>query len=422
MTREIGYQVDRLASWARLAVDTTETNPDLVWPKSVAVYAKMLREDSQVSSVIRAVSFPVRSATWQLDPTGVRDEVVELVSDDLGVPVRGRPPVARQRTRGRFSWREHLRLALTELVYGHAFFEQVYDVADDGRAHLAKLAWRPPKTISAIDVADDGGLIAIEQYASARPVRISVRRLVAYVNDREGGDWTGQSLLRAAYKNWLLKDRMLRAQALTIERNGLGVPVYTGATPPSTATAEEARQWAEQEKSEGLKVAKGFRAGEAAGASIPASASLDLKGVSGDLPDTNSPIRYHDEQIARSVLAHFLNLGTETGSWALGSTFADFFTQSLNAVAEQIADIVQQHVIEDLVDLNWGPEEPAPRLVVSPIGKEQPATSTVLKELADAGLIVPDEPLRAHAREMYGLPPADDSDAETTPDQDQETT
>lgn len=421
MTREIGYQVDRLASWARLAVDTTETNPDLVWPKSVAVYAKMLREDSQVSSVIRAVSFPVRSATWQLDPTGVRDEVVELVSDDLGVPVRGRPPVARQRTRGRFSWREHLRLALTELVYGHAFFEQVYDVTN-GRAHLAKLAWRPPKTISAIDVADDGGLIAIEQYASARPVRISVRRLVAYVNDREGGDWTGQSLLRAAYKNWLLKDRMLRAQALTIERNGLGVPVYTGATPPSTATAEEARQWAEQEKSEGLKVAKGFRAGEAAGASIPASASLDLKGVSGDLPDTNSPIRYHDEQIARSVLAHFLNLGTETGSWALGSTFADFFTQSLNAVAEQIADVVQQHVIEDLVDLNWGPEEPAPRLVVSPIGKEQPATSTVLKELSDAGLIVPDEPLRAHAREMYGLPPATDSDAETTPDQDQETT
>lgn len=418
MTREIGYQVDRLASWARLAVDTTETNPDLVWPKSVAVYAKMLREDSQVSSVIRAVSFPVRSATWQLDPTGVRDEVVELVSDDLGVPVRGRPHVARQRTRGRFSWREHLRLALTELVYGHAFFEQVYDIdAGDDRAHLAKLAWRPPKTISAIDVADDGGLIAIEQYASARPVRISVRRLVAYVNEREGGDWTGQSLLRAAYKNWLLKDRMLRAQALTIERNGLGVPVYTGATPPSTASVEEARQWAEQEKSEGLKVAKGFRAGEAAGASIPASASLDLKGVSGDLPDTNSPIRYHDEQIARSVLAHFLNLGTETGSWALGSTFADFFTQSLNAVAEQIADVVQQHVIEDLVDLNWGPTEPAPRLVVSPIGKEQPATSTVLKELADAGLIVPDEPLRAHAREMYGLPPATDSDTETTPDQ-----
>ena len=53
------------------------------------------------------------------------------------------------------------------------------------------------------------------------------------------------------------------------------------------------------------------------------------------------------------MLAHFLNLGTETGSWALGSTFADFFTQSLNAVAEQVCDVVQQHVIEDLVDLNW---------------------------------------------------------------------
>lgn len=44
--------------------------------------------------------------------------------------------------------------------------------------------------------------------------------------------------------------------------------------------------------------------------------------MSGDLPDTDAPIKYHDEQIARAVLAHFLNLGTQTGSWALGSTFA----------------------------------------------------------------------------------------------------
>jgi hypothetical protein len=56
------------------------------------------------------------------------------------------------------------------------------------------------------------------------------------------------------------------------------------------------------------------------------------------------------------VLAHFLNLGTETGSWALGSTFANFFTDSLNAVAAHIADVTQQHVVEDLVDLNWGPD------------------------------------------------------------------
>lgn len=404
MTREMGYQVDRLATWGSLALSAAESNPDLVWPKSVTVYDKMRREDSQVSSVMRAVSLPVRSAAWSLDPTGCRPEVVELVSADLNIPIRGVTPRSHARTRGRFSWSEHLRLALLELVYGHSFFEQVYRIDDDGRARLSKLAWRPPRTISKIDVAADGGLIAIEQYSTGGRVRIPVNRLVAYINDREGGDWVGQSLLRAAYKNWVLKDRLLRIQALAAERNGLGIPVYTGAKPPEKASTEETRQWMDAEKESGLKVATEFRAGEAAGASIPASASLELKGVTGELPDMADPIRYQDEQIARSVLAHFLNLGTETGSWALGSTFADFFTQSLNAVSAQVCDVTQQHVVEDLVDVNWGSSEPAPRLVVEEIGKTHPATAEAIKTLVDAGVLTPGAALDAHMRSLYGLP------------------
>ncbi|MBF0939610.1 MAG: hypothetical protein HXK03_01860, partial [Schaalia georgiae] len=214
----------------------------------------------------------------------------------------------------------------------------------------------------------------------------------------------GQSLLRSAYKNWILKDRLLRIQALVAERNGLGVPVYTGAKPPENATSDEVQQWMAAEKEAGLKVAKSFRAGESAGASIPATSDLTLKGVTGDLPDLNAPIRYQDEQIARSVLAHFLNLGTETGSWALGSTFADFFTQSLNAVSQQVCDVTQQHVVEDLVDVNWGGGEPAPRLVVETIGKEHPATAEAIKQLVDGGIITPGEALDSHMRTLYGLP------------------
>jgi hypothetical protein len=138
---------------------------------------------------------------------------------------------------------------------------------------------------------------------------------------------------------------------------------------------------------------------------------LELKGVSGKLPDIDQPIRYHDEQIARSVLAHFLNLGTETGSWALGSTFADFFAQSLNAVAQQIQDVTQQHVVEDLVDTNWGPQEPSPRLVFDPIGKEHPLTAEAINALVGAGAITVDEELEKYLREQYGLPLKESSSA-----------
>lgn len=407
MPEEIGYQAVSLPGWGQLVAETFETNPELMWPRSIDVFDKMRREDSQVASVLRAVTLPIRKAKWMIDPAGASEEVVELVAGDLGLQVKGRNPTAPLRTKGRFSWAEHLRLAMLELVYGHSYFEQVYRI-ENGQAHLAKLAWRPPRTISDFEVAPDGGLISIQQEGlrGRKAVKIPVDRLVAYVNDREGGNWIGQSLLRTAYKNWLLKDRTLRAQALTVERNGLGVPVYTGAPVPDTASPDERERWQQSEKDAGLALATGFRAGEAAGASIPHGATLELKGVTGRLPDTDEPIRYHDEQIARAVLAHFLNLGTETGSWALGSTFANFFTDSLNAVAEHLADVTQQHVVEDLVDANWGASERAPRLVVEPIGAEHPVTAEAIKALIDCGAIVVDDGLKTHLRATYGLPVA----------------
>ena len=408
---EVGYQTQSLQSWGSMAEEANETNPALRWPLSIAVYDKMRREDSQVGSVLRAVTFPIRSTTWMIDPAGARDEVVELVAESLGLPVKGRPVAAPLRTRDRFDFDEHLRLALLELVYGHSVFEQVYRI-DGGRQYLRKLAWRPPRTIAEWDVATDGGLVAVKQHGIAGrkgEVRIPVDRLVVYTSEREGANWVGQSLLRTAYKNWLLKDRMLRAQALTVERNGLGIPRYTGAPLPEGVdmSPAEVEAWHAAQRDEGLKTAKALRAGENAGVSIPNGSNLDLVGVTGRLPETDAPIRYHDEQIARAVLAHFLNLGTETGSWALGSTFANFFTDSLNATSGHIAGVLQRHVVEDLVDANWGETEPAPQIVAATIGEEQPATAEAIKSLVDCGAIRTDRSLEEYLRQRYKLPVKD---------------
>jgi hypothetical protein len=138
-------------------------------------------------------------------------------------------------------------------------------------------------------------------------------------------------------------------------------------------------------------------------------------GVEGDLPDADKPIRYHDEQIARAVLAHFLNLGTETGSWALGTTFADFFTLSLQTLAQYIADVATGHIVEDLVDINFGEDEPAPRVIFDEIGSRQQASAPEIKALIDSGALVVDDDLEAALRQMYGLPPADKDTARPTP-------
>ncbi|GAA3781247.1 phage portal protein family protein [Micromonospora maritima] len=391
---EIGYAASSTTSswWAEL---DDEPTPELRWPLSVKVYDAMRSQDSQVASVLRAVTLPVRRTPWRIDPAGARDEVVRLVADDLGLPVVGQNPQPMPRVRDRFSWPEHLRLALLMLPFGHSFFEQVYRIDEAGRARLRKLAPRLPRTIERVDVADDGGLVSITQYSSkvgAQQRPIPVDRLVAYVHDREGGNWLGKSLLRPAYKHWLIKDRLLRVQAQTIERNGMGIPRYTGAD-------------GEDDLSKGLAMAKAWRAGDSSGAAIPHGAALDLVGVSGSLPNADPAIRYHDEQIARAVLAHFLNLGTQTGSWALGTTFADFFTLSLQTLAQQVADVATQHIVEDIVDVNFGESEPAPRVVFDEIGSRQAATAAALKLLIDSGAIFPDRATEEFLRQQYGLPP-----------------
>lgn len=394
--------------WAELS----ESTPELRWPLSIDVFGRMRREEAQVASVLRAVKMPVRRAPRRINGAGCRPEVVRLVAEDLGLPVVGEEDITPRRTRDRFSFSEHLRLALTELDFGHAVFEQVYRV-DAGRYRLRKLGWRPPRTISRWDEAADGGLVAIEQnLPTGKTARLEVARLVVYSNEREDS-WIGQSLLRPAYKYWLLKDQLLRVQQQTIIRNGMGVPIYTAPKLPENVnlSPEEAREWEEAQIEAGLLLAKSLRSGETSGASIAGGALLAMKGVEGKIPDALPVIRYFDEQMARSALLHFLNLGGDnsTGSYALGDTFADFFTQSLQAVNDQIDDVINAHIIEDLVDVNFGPDEPAPKLVSDRIGAALTAES--LKALVDAGVITPDEPLENFTRESYGLPVRDPSTA-----------
>jgi HAMP domain-containing protein len=121
------------------------------------------------------------------------------------------------------------------------------------------------------------------------------------------------------------------------------------------------------------------------------------------LPDIRASIEYHDKAIALSGLAHFLNLD-KGGSYALAAIQERPFVQALNAAALGYAAIIQAHVIEDLIDINFGVEERCPRLVFSPIGSQQDATAASLKMLVEAGLLAPDLRIERALRQLLDLP------------------
>ncbi len=74
----------------------------------------------------------------------------------------------------------------------------------------------------------------------------------------------------------LLKDRVLRIQALTAERNGLGIPVFVAPPWPPDMEADEAIAWMDKQIAKGLELVQAARAGEEAGVAIAGGGQLQL--------------------------------------------------------------------------------------------------------------------------------------------------
>ena len=398
----IGYN----GRFAGILGDLYETVPDLLHPTSVQVYSQM-RRDAQLTAILGALTLPVRRATWQISGAGCRPEVVALVADDLGLPVAGaddEPTGARVRG---VKWRDHLRMALLRETYGYMPFAHRYEIRD-GKARLMALAERMPQTWCDVTVDSDAQLVSAQQslaigQRASQPIPAS--QLTWHVRDREGANWWGTSVLRPSYAPWLLKREMQRVHATSNRRFGMGVPEYrplpgTTPTPAQMAAAQAA--------------VSSIRVGDQAGmVSIPGFQLL-LNGITGSTPDTLAFIRWLDQQMSRTVLAGFLDLGeTPNGSRALGAEFVDLFLLIEQTLAEDIAATETEQTVARIVEWNWGPDEPVPAVQVADVGSRREVTAEALQMLLTSGALSADPALEEWIRREYRLPAR--AEAEETP-------
>lgn len=380
-----------------LPYDTLEHIPDLQ-PGHLAtlVYARM-RKDPRLATIHSGYTLQIRRAAWQLDPTGCRPEVMALVADDMGLPVKGQDIPTAARVKG-VSWSEHLRTALLSLTYGHMPFEMWADYVD-GRNRLAGLSPRMPHTLSAIHQdPKTGDLLGITQDHVTRrsnAPQISADRLAFYCHERET-TWFGTSLLRPSYAPWYLKQELIRVHGTSARRFGMGVPTveWAAGTNPTPEQIQRAQQ-----------VASAARVGEESGASLPPGASLVLRGLSGSTPDVLGYIKWLNAEMASAALMPHIDLGvSETGSRAVATAFVDSWVLALGAIAEEIADVATRQIAARLVEWNFPRDEPVPRVVVSGVGTQREATAEALKMLLDAGALSADPALEAWVRREFKLP------------------
>lgn len=398
----VGLGPQGIPGWGYF-VDDREYAPELQWPQSTEAYERM-ETDAQLKGLLLATTLPIRRFQWEFDPNGADPGIVEHLAEDFSLPVRGEDP--RPRRRGGFNHDRHMGHALRALSQGHYHFEIVVELRDDGLLHLSKLGTRPPRSIVGIRTDEHGELQAIEQLTTGIGgdgpriggvptfgTRIlEASRLLTYLWDTaDDGDQVGRSMLRSCYRDWLVKDALIRVDAVKHERNGMGVPWFE--TDPK----------ASQKQIDQLAIrAEEVRAGAVGGGAGPGK--LGIKGVDGSIPDTIGSIRYHDEQMSKAFMLLFFNLGGDTkfGSRALGNSFMDWYTSQQGAIADWYCEQTQR-LVDQIVAWNWGPDEQAPLIAYTRMETEEVAFAD-LAIAVEKGLVAVDPELRAYIGERFKIP------------------
>lgn len=368
---------------------TEEYNAELAGIKGIAIYDEMRRSDATVRAAILACQLPIRRANWFVKTASederdieIKDFIERALFDEMTI-----------------TWDDFIRQALLMLPYGVMLFEKVYEIREiEGvpRVVWRKFAPRMPKSIKQWTTADGGDGVVQQGPNFTTDVSIPIEKLLIFVNEIEGENWWGTSILRAAYKHWYIKANLEKIDSIAHERQGLGVPFV-----------KLPEEHTDQDVTKAENILKNMRAHERGYLLEYDGLEVEFKDMkAGTTKDPSRAISYHNRQITLAVLAQFLDLGSgATGSRALSEDHTSLFLQSLEAIANAITDVINKYAIKELVDLNFENVEVYPELDYNGISRvDVEKLSTAYQRFAQSGAIKPTDADDQHIRELMGLP------------------
>jgi len=367
-------------------------NNDWDSAKRYGLADKMRLGDGQVRAGLSVIKLPLLSATWHIEPAD-DSPLQKQMSEELEANLIGGGMTV--------SWQDTLRHILLMEDYGSMPFEIVWEIRN-GKVRIHKLAPRMPKTVTKWKLDEHGGFAGIEQTVTKNDgglnvIDIEPEKMLVFVNEREGSNYRGISILRPAYKHWYMKDRFYIIDAITQEKRGLGIDV---AHLNEKDVSASRRRQAEQALMSVRSHEKNFMV-------EPDWMTYRVEGVGrGATRDALPSIEHHDLRILRSMLAEFI--AAQGGELALGGSVesnSSFFLMALGAIGFNIEDTVSRYLIPRWVIANYGKQEQYPRLKHSRLDtRDNAALATSVAALVTAGLITPDTELEAMLREVFELP------------------
>lgn len=400
--------------------------------KGARVYREMSDNDPTIGSIIYAIEKVILRLDWRVEAfsdksadgeTSPKDqETAEFVNECLNDMSD--------------SWDATLTQILSMLIYGYAFHEIVYKVRggdskdpqrrskfSDNKIGWRKFAIRGQETLWQWMFDEEGGiqgLIQSDPSASINIKAIPIEKALLFRVKNDKNNPEGRSLLRNAYRSWYFKHRIEEIEAVGIERDLAGLPIAY--IPPdylsSTASADQVsfRNSIEQ-------IVQNVKRNEQEGIVMPLMYDesghkmfdLSLLSTGGSRQfDTDKIINRYDQRIAMSVLSDFILLGHDrVGSYSLGTAKMDLWSMAVDAIANSIAEVINQYAIPRLLKLNGMDTARAPYLTYGEVSHiDLTEIADYVSKLANSGLLMSDPNLEDYLRELGGLPPADHNNAE----------
>ena len=301
---------------------------------------------------------------------------------------------------------------LTAYEQGWAVMEKVFElrewVPDKKMANrgkyvmLRKLAPRPATTISKVTYDANGGPQSVTQQVidpnsgQSKDTDIPIEKLMILTLNKRGGDVTGRSMLRPAYKHWFYKENLYKIDAIQKERHAIGIPdveLMPGFTADDKAAAEE--------------LAANLRTNERAYVVRPPGLVVSFIRLEGQLVDVMASAEHHDGMIMKNLLVQFLNMGLERsgGGRATASSQTDIFIKAMRYIAGLICELFNLYLIPQLVAYNFDTDK-FPKMEARGIGETRDLQQFAagLANLAANNLITLDTPTENWVRKQFDMP------------------
>lgn len=370
----------------------------------------MSENDGQVSMILACTKNPIKSSQWAVE-TEEEDELTLKIKSFIEKYFLENPY---------FNFDQLLDETLSGVEYGCSLHEVQYVVCHDrefGEIPLLipVLEFRQLDSVERWDIDWRGfnGVHQLQYGDTANPnksssVFIPSKDLLHVSFNQRGSLYKGKSILTAAYWHWKYKSTFRKINGIGIEKAAVGTPV--GTTPAKVTKTTDPNFVAFK------KILANFTAHESSFIIKPSGYELDYYKMPYDPDKTISAIRYEDEQISRSVLFGFLELGSGGGggSYALGADQSDLALSSIDYIGKKICDKFNR-LIKDAVLKNFSIPDSfkIPKLKTYNINhKKGSEWADILTKLSNAGLISKSEATERRIRDAYELPELDDNEYE----------